>query len=57
MADAVVATVAPVQRRYHDLARHPEHVREILRAGAERARDLAAAKVRAAKEAIGLMPA
>ncbi|ADG89805.1 tryptophan--tRNA ligase 1 [Thermobispora bispora] len=57
VADAVVATVAPVQRRYHDLARHPEHVREILRAGAERARDLAAAKVRAAKEAIGLMPA
>jgi len=53
----VVATVAPIQQRYHDLSRHPEHVREILRTGAKRARDLAAPKVLAAKQAIGLVPA
>ena len=56
-ADAVVATVAPIQQRYHDLSRHPEHVRDILRTGAERARDLATPKVLAAKQAIGLVPA
>ncbi|GGM68517.1 tryptophan--tRNA ligase 1 [Thermopolyspora flexuosa] len=57
VADAVVATVTPIQQRYHDLSRHPEHVRAILHTGAKRARDLAAPKVLAAKQAVGLVPA
>ena len=57
VADAVVSTVTPIQERYHDLTRHPDHIREALRIGAKRARDLAAAKVQAAKQAIGLVPA
>jgi tryptophanyl-tRNA synthetase len=55
VADAVIATVEPVQRRYAELAAAPEHVDALLRQGAERARALAAPTVRAAKEALGLV--
>ncbi|MBX6769054.1 MAG: tryptophan--tRNA ligase, partial [Actinomadura rubrobrunea] len=57
VADAVVATLAPVRERYLELADDPGYVRAALRDGAERARDLAADKVRQAKSAIGLLPA
>ncbi|MGC5014191.1 tryptophan--tRNA ligase [Streptosporangium sp. DT93] len=56
VADAVVATLTPVRERYLRLAADPRHVQEALRAGAERARDLAGTKVRRAKAAIGLLP-
>jgi tryptophanyl-tRNA synthetase len=54
VADSVIATVAPIQQRYADLALDPGYVREVLRDGAEKARERAAATVRRAKEAIGL---
>jgi tryptophanyl-tRNA synthetase len=57
VAEAVVTTLAPVRDRYLELAEDPQYVRGVLRAGAERARDLAAGKVRLAKEAIGLLTA
>jgi tryptophanyl-tRNA synthetase len=57
VADAVVTTLAPLQERYLQLTDNPDHVRTVLRTGAERARKLAAEKVRQAKEAIGLLPA
>lgn len=57
VADAVVATLTPVRERYIELVRDPEYVREVLRAGAKRAREQASEKVRQAKEAIGLLPA
>jgi tryptophanyl-tRNA synthetase len=57
VADAVVATLTPVRNRYQRLAEDPGHVHKALRAGADRARDLAGAKVRQAKTAIGLLPA
>ncbi|MFI6511028.1 tryptophan--tRNA ligase [Streptosporangium sp. NPDC050855] len=56
VADAVVATLAPVRERYLRLAEDPGHVRKVLRAGAERARESAGVKVRQAKAAIGLLP-
>ncbi|HEX6468809.1 MAG TPA: tryptophan--tRNA ligase [Streptosporangiaceae bacterium] len=56
VADAVVAVLAPIRDRYLRLAADPSLVHKALRAGAERARDLAAGKVRQAKEAIGLLP-
>ncbi len=56
VADAVVATLTPVRERYIELARDPEHVRAVLRAGAKRAREHASEKVRQAKAAIGLLP-
>jgi tryptophanyl-tRNA synthetase len=52
-----VATLTPVRERYVELARDPEYVRAVLRAGAKRAREQADAKVRQAKAAIGLLPA
>jgi tryptophanyl-tRNA synthetase len=57
VADAVVTTLAPVRERYAELARDPDYVRAVLRAGAKRAREQASEKVRQAKKAIGLLPA
>jgi tryptophanyl-tRNA synthetase len=57
VADAVVATLAPVRDRYRELARDPGHVRSVLRAGAARAGEQGREKVRQAKAAIGLLPA
>ncbi|MPY98816.1 MAG: tryptophan--tRNA ligase [Actinophytocola sp.] len=56
VADAVIATAAPVRERYVDLAADPGHVGSMLRAGAERARERAIDTVRRAKDAIGLLP-
>jgi tryptophanyl-tRNA synthetase len=57
VADAVVATMAPVRDRYQELSRDPDHIRSVLRAGAARASELGREKVRQAKAAIGLLPA
>jgi tryptophanyl-tRNA synthetase len=54
VADAVVATVAPIRERALALEADPAYVREVLREGAGRARELAEAKVNQVKEAIGL---
>jgi tryptophanyl-tRNA synthetase len=57
VADAVIATLAPVRERYLALSAEPDHVRDVLRSGAKRARERAAEKVAQAKTAIGLLPA
>jgi tryptophanyl-tRNA synthetase len=53
VADAVIAELEPIQRRFAKLG--PADVAEALRAGAERARPRAAATLRRASEAIGLV--
>lgn len=55
VADAVVATVAPIRKRYDELDAHADHVTAVLRRGSAQARELAGAKVRAVKEALGLL--
>ena len=55
VVDAVVATVQPIRARQAELARDPGQLRQVLTAGAERARDRAADTVRRAKQAIGLL--
>jgi tryptophanyl-tRNA synthetase len=55
VADAVVDTIAPIRKRYEELAAHTDHVRTVLRRGSAQARDLAGDKVRRVKEAIGLL--
>jgi tryptophanyl-tRNA synthetase len=55
VADAVVATLAPVQAQAARFARRPEYVRTMLREGALRAREIGESKVRQVKEAIGLL--
>ena len=57
VADAVVATLAPVRERYQELSREPGHIRSVLQAGAARASQQGREKVRQAKAAIGLLPA
>lgn len=55
-ADAVVALLRPIQDRYRELAADPAAVAKVLRAGAERASDVAGTTLRRAQEAIGLLP-
>lgn len=57
LADAVVDTVAPLQRRYAEITADPDEIDRILARGAERARERAAPTVDRARRAIGLMPA
>lgn len=54
VTDAVVAELEPVQRRYAELAREPEHVAAVFERGAERARRVTAPVLAAATAAIGL---
>lgn len=56
VADAVIGTLAPLQRRYGALAADPGQVRQVLAAGAARARERAAVTVARARRAIGLLP-
>ncbi|HKE66376.1 MAG TPA: tryptophan--tRNA ligase [Micromonosporaceae bacterium] len=55
VTDAVITTLAPIQVRYAELAKDPRRLRAVLRSGAERARVRAAATVRRASDAIGLL--
>jgi tryptophanyl-tRNA synthetase len=54
VADAVIALLEPLQRRYVGIAADPGEVANVLRLGAERAREMAAPTLAAAKQAIGL---
>lgn len=56
VADAVVALLRPLQARYAELAAEPEHVAQVLCAGAAVASARAADRLAAAKTAIGLLP-
>ena len=55
VADAVAATAGPIRERALALETDPVYVREVLHEGAARARELADAKLRQVKEAIGLL--
>jgi tryptophanyl-tRNA synthetase len=56
LAAAVISTLEPIQARYRAWTEEPEAVTKVLRAGAERADALAQVTLRAAYEAIGLLP-
>jgi tryptophanyl-tRNA synthetase len=55
VADAVVELFAPVRERYTELVADTGHVDDVLRAGAERAREVAATTMAAVRERIGLL--
>lgn len=57
LADNINAHFAPVRERAAELRRHPQRVREILTAGAERARDVARLTMQAVRDRMGLLPA
>lgn len=48
--------LAPLQKRHKELVADPAYVEEVLRRGAERAREMAKPTVDAAYRAIGLLP-
>ena len=54
VTDAVVAELAPLQRRYDELSADPSYVREVYRQGAERCREVTAPVLAAARSAMGL---
>ncbi|MFF3309357.1 tryptophan--tRNA ligase [Streptomyces sp. NPDC002952] len=56
-AEAVVEVLRPVRERHQALCADPAPVDDVLRRGAERARELARPTVDAAYRAIGLLPA
>lgn len=53
-AEAVVETLRPIQERYAELASDPAGTRDILRAGAERARQRAAPKMVVVRDRLGI---
>ena len=53
-ADAVVAVLEPLQKKYAELETDPAYIDATLRLGAERARELTAPTVAAARAAMGL---
>jgi tryptophanyl-tRNA synthetase len=55
LADLVVATLEPIQQRYHAIASDPGELDHILARGAERVRPMAAATLRTVKERVGLI--
>jgi tryptophanyl-tRNA synthetase len=54
-ADAVVEVLRPLQARHRELCADPAYVEGVLRAGAEKAREMARPTVDAAYRAIGLL--
>jgi tryptophanyl-tRNA synthetase len=54
VADAVLATLEPIQRRYAEITGDPAYLEEILRRGAERVLPVARETLRRVKEATGL---
>jgi tryptophanyl-tRNA synthetase len=55
VTDALEATLSPIRTRYFELAADPAYLRGVLADGAGRVRERAAATVRRAREAIGLL--
>ncbi|GAA3150722.1 tryptophan--tRNA ligase [Streptomyces rectiviolaceus] len=55
-ADAVVEMLRPVQEKHKELVADPAYVEEVLRRGAERAREMSRPTVDTAYRAIGLLP-
>ncbi|AZM54714.1 tryptophan--tRNA ligase [Streptomyces sp. WAC 01529] len=56
-AEAVVELLRPLQERHKELMADPSYVEEVLRRGAERAREMARPTVDGAYRAVGLLPA
>jgi len=57
VADAVVATLTPIQARYQELMGEPGHIDSILASGADRARTVAGQTMAEVRERVGLLPA
>jgi tryptophanyl-tRNA synthetase len=56
LAEAVIACLAPLQERYHELRDDPAHLAGILEAGAAKAQAIARVNLALAKERMGFLP-
>lgn len=54
VAEAVIATLEPIQQRYHEMAEDPAYVEQILKEGAERVRPIAERRLHVAQKNLGL---
>jgi tryptophanyl-tRNA synthetase len=54
VAEAVIATLEPIQQRYHDMAKDPAYIEQLLVQGADRVRPIAEHRLRVAQERLGL---
>jgi tryptophanyl-tRNA synthetase len=54
IAEAVIATLEPIQARYNEMAADPAYVEQILNEGADRVRSLADHRLRVAQTNLGL---
>jgi tryptophanyl-tRNA synthetase len=57
LADNIIAALAPIREKAAELARRPDEVREVLAAGAARARERAAATLAEIERIMGFLPA
>jgi len=55
-AEVVIAAMAPIRRRYHELMEDPAQLDRLLAEGAARARERAEAKVLEMKRRLGFLP-
>jgi tryptophanyl-tRNA synthetase len=56
LADAAIAALTPIQKRYESITREPGYLEQLLRENAEKARAVADATLARAREAMGLLP-
>ncbi len=54
VAEAVIATLEPVQARYYDMAKDPATIEQVLAQGADRVRPIAEHRLRVVQEKMGL---
>jgi len=55
LVELTVETLRPVQEKYADLTKNPDHLTTILNAGAERARSIASVTITRARDAMGFV--
>jgi len=54
VAELVIATLESIQKRYHDMAKDPDYVEQILKEGADRVRPIAEHRLHVAQKNMGL---
>lgn len=57
LADATIAVIGPIRERHRELMAKPDELKEIVRAGAERARRIAQETMREVRERMGIFRA
>jgi tryptophanyl-tRNA synthetase len=54
VAEVVIATLEPVQQRYHQMAEDPAYIEQVLKEGADRVRPIAENRLYVAQKNLGL---